>query len=121
MGKIHEGSRVRISGDSADLWIADYRSKMGYTGPGDVWMWQHTGTGGRTQGINGDVDQNLCYKDYPAIMRAAVPPVEQNPPTGIPDGWVPQAVVDKLQADYDALEAKHSDTLNRIMNIIQEA
>ena len=84
-------------------------------------MWQHTGTGGRTQGINGDVDQNLCYKDYPAIMRAAVPPVEQNPPTGIPDGWVPQAVVDKLQADYDALEAKHSDTLNRIMNIIQEA
>ena len=104
-----------------DLWIADYRSKMGYTGPGDVWMWQHTGTGGRTQGINGDVDQNLCYKDYPAIMRAAVPPVEQNPPTGIPDGWVPQAVVDKLQADYDALEAKHSDTLNRIMNVIQEA
>ena len=28
MGKIHEGSRVRISGDSADLWIADYNVRV---------------------------------------------------------------------------------------------
>ncbi len=106
---------------SYDLWIADYRGKMGYTGPGDVWMWQHTGTGGRTQGISGDVDQNLCYKDYPSIIQPTIPPVGQNPPAGIPDGWVPQVVVDKLQADYTALEARYNSTIESIKKIIQEA
>lgn len=28
MVKIHEGSRVRISGDSADLWISNYNVRV---------------------------------------------------------------------------------------------
>ena len=51
-----------------DLWIADYRSQVGYTG--SYGIWQYTGSG-RVPGIAVDVDRDIAYKDYPAIIRAA--------------------------------------------------
>lgn len=49
-----------------DLWIAQYSNKLTY--PDKVGMWQFT-SNGRIAGIKGDVDMNLCYKDYKAIME----------------------------------------------------
>lgn len=43
-----------------DLWIADYR---GYNGYGNCEMWQYTSSG-KVDGINGNVDMNICYKEY---------------------------------------------------------
>ena len=49
------------------IWLADYRTK-----PADYTrdMWQYTGTG-RITGINGNVDLNKCYRDFPAIIKKA--------------------------------------------------
>ena len=47
-----------------DLWLADYRGYMGIEGAS---IWQHT-SDGRVDGINGRVDLNIAYKDYPALI-----------------------------------------------------
>ena len=43
-----------------DLWIADYR---GYNGYGDCEIWQYSSSE-KVNGISGNVDVNICYKDY---------------------------------------------------------
>lgn len=45
---------------SYDLWIADYR---GYNGYGKCDMWQYSSSG-NVDGISGNVDMNISYKDY---------------------------------------------------------
>lgn len=50
-------------------WVAHYGvSKTTYTGPYD--MWQKSSTG-KIPGINGNVDLDECYKDFPSIMKSA--------------------------------------------------
>lgn len=51
-----------------DQWRADYRGEA-YK-PANVGMWQYTSTA-RVAGINGNVDMNYAYKDYPTIIRNA--------------------------------------------------
>lgn len=43
-------------------WIAQYNNTCDYKGDYD--MWQNTSKG-RVDGINGNVDMNVCYKDFP--------------------------------------------------------
>lgn len=50
------------------LWLAEYNSKCNYNG--DYGMWQYSSTG-RISGINGDVDMDYCYVDYPTIIKNA--------------------------------------------------
>jgi len=51
-----------------DTWLAEWRSdKPTYSG--QYGMWQHT-SDGSVSGINGRVDMNYAYKDYPSIMKA---------------------------------------------------
>ena len=48
------------------LWVADYRSNLGYTGA--YTMWQYTGSG-TCNGISGAVDLNYSYTNFlPAIQ-----------------------------------------------------
>ena len=48
------------------LWVADYRSALGYSGP--YAMWQYSGSG-RVNGIAGACDLNRSYRDFlPAIQ-----------------------------------------------------
>ena len=51
-----------------DKWIAQYASKCTCKHPYGIW--QYTGTG-RVNGIVGDVDRDIAYKDYPAIIQRA--------------------------------------------------
>ena len=51
-----------------DKWIAQYNDKCTYKG--DYGMWQYTDKG-KVAGINGFVDLNKCYKDYPKIIKKA--------------------------------------------------
>lgn len=49
-----------------DIWVARYRplnSGHGYTGKGNVVMWQYSSTGS-VSGISGNVDLNVSYKKY---------------------------------------------------------
>ena len=55
-----------------DIWIAQYYDKITYTGLGNIGMWQYTSTG-KVPGVKGGVgncDINICYRDYPSIIRA---------------------------------------------------
>ena len=55
-----------------DLWLAQYNNEMTYEKPDRVGMWQHSDEG-RVNGVKGgkgDVDLNISYRDYPAIIRA---------------------------------------------------
>ena len=52
-----------------DIWIAQYNSKITYTGAGNIGMWQYTSTG-KVPGVKGNCDIDACYRDYPSIIRA---------------------------------------------------
>lgn len=57
------------------LWVADYRSSLGYTG--DYHIWQYTSKG-TVPGISGAVDLNRDYHHYIASTGA---PAEEHPET----------------------------------------
>lgn len=48
------------------LWVAEYASKCNYDGAYD--MWQHSSKGS-VDGIQGNVDLDWCYKDFPTIIK----------------------------------------------------
>ena len=51
------------------IWLADYRgSNADRTLRRDIWQYSSTGS---VNGINGNVDVNECYRDFPSIIKAA--------------------------------------------------
>lgn len=48
-----------------DLWLARYGGKPACEGMG---MWQYSSSG-RVNGISGNVDLDIAYRDYPAIIK----------------------------------------------------
>lgn len=48
------------------LWIAEYGSKCNYNGT--YGMWQYSSEG-KVSGISGNVDLDICYVDYPKIIK----------------------------------------------------
>lgn len=52
-----------------DIWVAAYGSTPGNV-PLPYGMWQCSSTG-KVNGISGNVDINIAYKNYPAIMKKA--------------------------------------------------
>ena len=50
------------------LWLAEYGGRLNWTG--SAGMWQNSASG-RFSGINGDVDTDICYVDYPTIIKKA--------------------------------------------------
>lgn len=48
------------------LWAAEWSDKLRYDGP--VGIWQHSEKG-KVAGINGNVDLDICYKDFPTIIK----------------------------------------------------
>lgn len=48
------------------LWVARYGSKPTYVTNYDVWQYSSEG---RVAGINGNVDMNECYRDFPSIIN----------------------------------------------------
>lgn len=52
--------------EGVDIWLARWRSLdqgPGYSGAGNLTMWQYTDSG-RVNGISGNVDRNVSYKNY---------------------------------------------------------
>jgi GH25 family lysozyme M1 (1,4-beta-N-acetylmuramidase) len=50
---------------SYDVWLADYSG-----GPDYTCTIQQTGENGSVSGVIGNVDTDICYKDYPTIIRS---------------------------------------------------
>ena len=51
-------------------WVAQYHSECEYTGT-HLDIWQYTSKG-KVPGINGNVDMNECYRDFPAEILGGV-------------------------------------------------
>ncbi len=49
------------------LWAAEWSDKLRYDGP--VGIWQHSEKG-KVDGISGNVDLDIGYKDYPTMVKA---------------------------------------------------
>ena len=50
------------------IWVAQYNSRCTYTG--SYGMWQKSSTGS-VNGISGNVDLDISYQDFPAIIKKA--------------------------------------------------
>lgn len=49
-----------------DLWIADYRTKLGYNGKYSIWQYTDKG---KVDGIKTQVDLNYGYKDHKSLIQ----------------------------------------------------
>ena len=64
------GFKERLSVDMLigyDKWVARYGSNPTYTKKYGIWQYSSTGN---IRGIQGKVDLDRAYKDYPAIIKA---------------------------------------------------
>lgn len=52
--------------DKYDKWVARYGKRPQKVSKYGIWQYSSTG---KLQGIQGNVDLDICYKDYPAIMK----------------------------------------------------
>lgn len=50
------------------IWAAEWGNKLRYHGTAAIWQNSETG---RVNGINGNVDTDICYVDYPTLIRNA--------------------------------------------------
>lgn len=51
-----------------DHWVAQWSSSCSYSNKSVLGMWQYSATG-RVNGIAGNVDLDIAYKDYPTLIR----------------------------------------------------
>lgn len=49
------------------LWVAEYGSKLNYNKPVGIWQYSSKGV---KPGINGEVDLDISYVDYPTIIKS---------------------------------------------------
>lgn len=50
------------------VWVAEYNPTLNYRGNYGIWQYSSTG---RVDGINGAVDLDYCYVDYPRMIKVA--------------------------------------------------
>lgn len=65
-----------------ERWVAQYNSECTYSG--EYGMWQY-GSAGKVLGIEGVVDVNICYKDYPALIAGNVIAKQEQKEGELPD------------------------------------
>ncbi len=76
-----------------DVWAAQYSSQLSaYNGHYGIWQYSSSGA---VDGINGNVDMNYCYKDYPGIIG-------QNPSTGSDRPVIPVVTTQTSTSDIPA-------------------
>ena len=85
-----------------DVWLAHWADEPGYSGA--FGMWQYTSQGS-VDGINGNVDRDRAFKDYPAIIRGAglnhleespVPPVQEDEYYIVQEGDTLSSIAEKF-------------------------
>lgn len=93
-----------------DVWVAQWDATCTYTG--SYGMWQHSSSGS-VPGVAGRVDEDIAYKDYPAIAGAAGPggPV---PPESVPAIAGPQAPLTPSTAEKVRYTVQLGDNLTAI-------
>ena len=71
-----------------DHWVADYSGRLTYRGGAPVGIWQYSGAGS-IPGVEGPIDLDVAYLDYPARIRQAglnhLPPEPEPEPKPEPE------------------------------------
>lgn len=90
-----------------DVWLAQWSSQASYTGGYGMWQYSPSGS---VPGIQGPVDLDLAYKDYPAIIKGAGK-----------NGWKEeQAAEPDYQSLYETEAAKVKTLKDGVREIIQK-
>ena len=105
--------------DRFTKWIAQYNSSCDYTGANkDIWQYSSTG---RVAGINGNVDMNECYRDFPTeICGGASNTTKPTPtPKPTPAGSAAAAKTYTVQSgdSLSGIAAKYGTTYQRLAQI----
>lgn len=96
------------------MWIAEYGPKLNYSG--QYGIWQNSSTG-NVSGISGNVDTDICYVDYPSIIKDrglngfSEKPVEVKPVAKIyvvQKGDTLWAIAQKYNTTVDAIVKKNN-------------
>lgn len=92
-----------------DLWLAQWSTVPSYTGT--IGMWQYSAKG-KVNGIAGDVDMNIAYRNYPEIIKAAGLngwglPEDEGPGEPNTDLNALKKELNTLKMEYNTLKGKH--------------
>lgn len=97
-----------------DRWVAQYNDKLTYEK--EHTMWQYTSQG-RVDGIEGKVDMNYCYVDYPAKISGNIAPEQPDEPAQDTDevyivksGDTLSEIAERYHVDYKLLAAYNNIT-----------
>ena len=82
--------------DRFDKWVAQWSSQCTYNKQYGIWQYTSNGT---VDGINGRVDMNISYKDYPSIIKGTTQPTKP---------------VEQPKTDLIDYKIKSGDTLSKI-------
>lgn len=85
-------------------WVAQYYTKCEYTGT-HLDIWQYT-SNGNVPGINGNVDMNECYRDFPAEILGGVKAEEVKP--------IKKTVAELVEEVLDGKWGNGEDRANRL-------
>lgn len=91
-----------------DRWVAQYNSECTYKGKYQIWQYS---SAGNVEGIQGNVDVNYCYVDYPTIINgkpSGLKPIE--------GGTVELVDIDKMVDEV--LAGKWGNGADRKRNLI---
>ena len=61
--------------DRFTKWVAQYYKECQYKGGHDMWQYSSSG---KIPGINGNVDMNYCYRDFPAEINGQAEETKEN-------------------------------------------
>lgn len=86
--------------DRYDKWLAEWKNKPTYNKAFGIWQYSSKG---RLPGINGNVDLNISYKDYPSIIKTKKEEITDN------------KILENEQKEINYI-VKKGDTLTKIAN-----
>ena len=93
-------------------WVAQYSKSCTYKGKYD--MWQYTSSG-KVDGIVGNVDKNLCYKDFSAEGGKVT--ASTSKPQGTPENGSVLAYTVKAKDTLSKIAAQYGTTVQKIASL----
>lgn len=93
-------------------WVAQYSKSCTYKGKYD--MWQYTSSG-KVDGIVGNVDKNLCYKDFGTAGGKVTASVSK--PQGTPENGSVSTYTVKAKDTLSKIAAQYGTTVQKIASL----
>ena len=94
------------------IWLAHWVDQTNYSGAYGIW--QHSEKG-KVAGINGNVDLDICYKDFSTIIKSkGLNGFGKTPPTVVPDEKQSPGKSDSVTVTVQIGDDNYSGTLTKV-------